>query len=260
MSSTMNAAADSANPLCLQGLTAIVTGASRGIGEGCARMLASLGAYVILVARNARDLEKLCTEIRNAGGAADCWPMDLNNAEEFRLRVNALPAIHILVNNAGMNKPQPFVDVDEATFDQIFNLNVKVNYFCAQTVARRMIATQSAGSIIMMSSQSGHVALRDRTVYCSTKFAMEGMSKAMALELAKHQIRVNTVAPTFVLTPMTQPFLEDPEFNRYVQENIPLGRMATVDEVSAAVAYLAAPISRMVTGTSMLVDGGWTMK
>lgn len=260
MSSTMNAAADSANPLCLQGLTAIVTGASRGIGEGCARMLASLGAYVILVARNARDLEKLCTEIRNAGGAADCWPMDLNNAEEFRLRVNALPAIHILVNNAGMNKPQPFVDVDEATFDQIFNLNVKVNYFCAQTVARRMIATQSAGSIIMMSSQSGHVALRDRTVYCSTKFAMEGMSKAMALELAKHQIRVNTVAPTFVLTPMTRPFLEDPEFNRYVQENIPLGRMATVDEVSAAVAYLAAPISRMVTGTSMLVDGGWTMK
>jgi NAD(P)-dependent dehydrogenase (short-subunit alcohol dehydrogenase family) len=251
---------NTAAPFRLDGLTAIVTGASRGIGEGCARMLAALGARVILVARNARGLEQLCSEIQTAGGNAEYWAMDLNHTAEFQQRVEALPAVHILVNNAGMNKPQPFLDVDEASFDQVFNLNVKVNYFCAQVVARRMVATQSIGSIIMMSSQSGHVALIDRTVYCATKFAMEGMSKAMALELAKHQIRVNTVAPTFVLTPMTEPFLKDPSFQQYVQDNIPLGRMATVDEVAAAVAYLAAPVSRMVTGTSLLVDGGWTMK
>ncbi len=244
----------------LDGLTAIVTGASRGIGEGCAQLLASLGAHVILVARNADDLQQRCCEIVAAGGSAEYWAMDLNHAAEFRARVDALPGLDILVNNAGMNKPQPFLEVDEATFDQVANLNIKVNYFCAQAAARRMIATQSKGSIIMMSSQAGHVALPNRTVYCATKFAMEGMSRAMALELAAHGIRVNTVAPTFVLTPMTAPFLNDPTFNQYVQDNIPMGRMASVDEVAAAVAYLAAPISSMVTGTSMLVDGGWTMK
>lgn len=244
----------------LDGQTAIVTGASRGIGAGCARLLAALGAHVILIARNADDLDLLCGEIRAAGGSAESWAMDLTATAAFQQRVDALPALHILVNNAGMNKPQPFLEVDEATFDQVLHLNLKVNYFCAQAVARRMVATQCQGAIIMISSQAGHVALPNRTVYCATKFAMEGMSKAMALELARHGIRVNTVAPTFVLTPMTAPFLNDPAFSKYVADNIPLGRMASVEEVASAVAYLAAPASRMVTGTSLLVDGGWTMK
>lgn len=256
----MHTKTDGAALFRLDGLTALITGASRGIGEGCARMLAALGAHVVLVARDAAELERLAGGIRESGGSAEYWALDLTRRAEFEARVAALPALDILVNNLGMNIPQPFMGVDEASFDRVMDLNVKTNFFCAQTGARRMRDTGGGGAIIMITSQAGHVALPERTVYCASKFAMEGMSKAMALELAPDGIRVNTVAPTFVRTPMTEPFLRDPAFAAYVEASIPMGRMASVEEVAAAVAYLAAPASRIVTGTSLLVDGGWTMK
>ena len=244
----------------LDGLTAVVTGASRGIGEGCARLLAQSGAHVILIARQESDLRRVTEEIRQAGGTAEYWPMDLRCSDEFKRRLGALPAVDILVNNVGINKPQHFLHVDTQTFDEVFDVNVKLSFFCAQAAASRMVETGRGGSIVMISSQSGHVALPERTVYCSTKFAMEGMTKSIALDLAKFGIRVNSVAPTFVATPLTTPFLADRQFKEYVEASIPLGRMATVEEVAAAVVYLASPASRIVTGTSIVVDGGWTMK
>src|SRR3954447_24867166 len=245
----------------VDGLTAVITGASRGIGGGCARLLAALGAHVVLVARSVRDLQTAVSEIEASGGSAEYWAIDLKSSlAEFKERISTLPALDILVNNAGINRPQSFFAVDTETFDELFNLNVRVSFFCAQIAAQRMVETKRSGSIVMISSQAGHVGLPDRSVYCSTKFAIEGMTKAIALEAAQFGIRVNTVAPTYVPTPMTEPMFRDPKFSEFVQANIPMGRMATVEEVAAAVAYLAAPASRIVTGTSLLVDGGWTMK
>ncbi|MFL6416538.1 MAG: SDR family NAD(P)-dependent oxidoreductase [Bryobacteraceae bacterium] len=244
----------------LDGLTAIVTGASRGIGESCAKLLASSGARAVLVARQENDLKRVTEKIRADGGEAEYWPMDLRRFDEFRERLRELPAVDILVNNVGVNKPQHFLQVDTQTFDEVFETNVKLSFFCAQAAASRMVETGRRGSIVMISSQSGHVALPERTVYCATKFAMEGMTKSIALDLAKFGIRVNSVAPTFVATPLTTPFLANPQFREYVEANIPLGRMATVEEVAAAVVYLASPASQIVTGTSIAVDGGWTMK
>jgi NAD(P)-dependent dehydrogenase (short-subunit alcohol dehydrogenase family) len=244
----------------LDGLTAVVTGASRGIGEGCARLLASSGAHVVLIARQESDLKRVAEEIRSEGGSAEHWALDLRRSDDFKERLQGLPAVDILVNNVGVNKPQHFLDVDRESFDEVFEINVKLSFFCAQAAASRMIETGRRGSIIMISSQSGHVALPERTVYCSTKFAMEGMTKSIALDLAKFGIRVNSVAPTFVATPLTTPFLANPQFREYVEASIPMGRMATVEEVAAAVVYLASPASGIVTGTSIVVDGGWTMK
>lgn len=244
----------------LDGLTAVVTGASRGIGKGCARLLAESGAHVVLIARQEHDLNRIAEEIGRAGGSAEYWPMDLRSFDEFKQRLKRLPSLDILVNNVGINKPQHFLEVDAQTFDEVFDVNVKLSFFCAQAAASRMIETGRQGSIIMISSQSGHVALPERTVYCSTKFATEGMTKSIALDLAKFGIRVNSVAPTFVATPLTAPFLANPTVKEYVEGNIPLGRMATVEEVAAAVVYLASPASQIVTGTSIAVDGGWTMK
>jgi len=242
------------------GLTALVTGASRGIGEGCARLLASSGAHVVLIARQENHLKRVVDEIRAEGGSAEYWTLDLRSLDGFKERLQGLPAVDVLVNNVGVNKPQHFLDVDPQTFDEVFEVNVKLSFFCAQAAASRMIETGRRGSIVMMSSQSGHVALPERTVYCSTKFAMEGMTKSIALDLAKFGIRVNSVAPTFVATPLTTPFLANPQFREYVEASIPLGRMATIEEVAAAVVYLASPASGIVTGTSIVVDGGWTMK
>lgn len=244
----------------LDGLTAVVTGASRGIGEGCAKLLATCGAHVVLIARQGSDLERVTEEIRRGGGTAEYWPMDLRSVHDFKQRLGTLPALDVLVNNVGMNKPQHFLDVDTSTFDEVFDVNVKLSFFCAQAAASRMIETGRRGSIVMISSQSGHVALPERSVYCSTKFAMEGMTKSIALDLAKFGIRVNSVAPTFVATPLTTPFLANPQFKDYVEGSIPLGRMAKIEEVAAAVVYLASPASQIVTGTSLVVDGGWTMK
>jgi NAD(P)-dependent dehydrogenase (short-subunit alcohol dehydrogenase family) len=213
-----------------------------------------------LVARDASVLAGLQAEIQAGGGSAESWALDVTDQQALAERMAQLPRLDILLNNAGTNKPQACLDVDVSTFDFVFNLNVRAAFFAAQAAAKRMVELGRPGSIIMTSSQAGHVGLPKRVVYCGTKFALEGIVKVMALELAPRGIRVNSIAPTFVETPMTRPYFEDPAFRDYVQQNIPLGRMASIDEVAAAALYLASRESAMVTGTSLLVDGGWTAK
>jgi NAD(P)-dependent dehydrogenase (short-subunit alcohol dehydrogenase family) len=242
----------------LDGQVALVTGASKGLGRACALALAGAGADLALVGRNLADLESAAEKIRAAGRQAHVVAVDVTDLAAFAERLDALPPLDILVNNAGTNRPQPFLDVDVETYDMMMAVNLRAAFFTAQAVARAMVERGAGGSIINMSSQAGHRALRDRTVYSSSKFGLEGLTKAMAYELAEHSIRVNAVAPTFVETPLTRPMLDDPEIRAYVEGKIRLPRLGQLADVAAAVLYLAAPASAMVTGTSLLVDGGWT--
>ena len=239
----------------LKGQRALITGASRGLGLGCAEALAKAGAQVILVGRGAADLEAAAKQIGVGASIASC---DVTNAKAFAVTLANLPDINILVNNAGTNIPEPFADVTEDHYDTIFNINVRAAFFVAQAVAKKMIAAGTKGSIVNMSSQMGHVGSPGRTVYCASKHALEGLTKAMALELAPHGIRVNTVAPTFIDTPMVRPFFEKPGFKQFVLERIPMGHVGTVADVAGAVVYLASPAAAMVTGSCLKVDGGWT--
>lgn len=245
----------SAHPFDLSGLTALVTGAGRGIGRGCALALARAGAEVIGAARTEEELRSLVEEMGGGGYRV----LDMTDSEAVRRTIRGLPALDILVNNAGWNRPQHALDVDDTTLDTMLDLNLRSVFVAAQAAARRM-AESGGGAIINMSSQMGHVGGPQRSVYCMTKWGVEGMTRAMAVDLARHQVRVNTVAPTFVSTPLADRMLSDPVFMKFVIESIPLGRLATVDEVAAAVVYLASPAAASVTGTSLIVDGGWTAK
>ncbi len=238
----------------LNGQLALVTGAGRGIGRACAEGLAAAGASVIAVARSEDDLAEVRT---HESGLIDTWTGDVRD-DALIERIEALEGLSILVNNAGANRPQPFVDVDSDTLEFLLDLNVRAAFRVAQAAARAMIAAKKEGSIIHMSSQMGHVGSPGRTVYCTTKHAVEGMTKAMAVELGANGIRVNAVAPTFVETPMTRPMLDDPEFRDFVLGMIPMGKLASVEDVVSAVTWLASPASGMVTGHSLKVDGGWT--
>jgi NAD(P)-dependent dehydrogenase (short-subunit alcohol dehydrogenase family) len=242
----------------VDGARAVVTGAGRGIGRGCALALASAGAEIVAIGRTREELESLADEIATIGGKCQVAACDVCDRAAIDALFAKMPAPGVLVNNAGTNSPQPTLDIDEATFDRLFALNVKAAFFTAQAAARRMRETGTRGSIINMSSQAGHVALRDRAVYCATKHAMEGFTKVMAVELAPYGIRVNTVAPTFIATPMTKGFLADGDFADYVRANIPLGEVGVVADIEGAVLYLASPAARLVTGASLRVDGGWT--
>ena len=241
-------------PAELDGQVALVTGAGRGIGRACAEGLAQAGAKVVAVARSEKDLVEVT---KHASGRIDMWAADVTD-DAFVAAVESVEGLSILVNNAGGNRPQPFVDVDTESLDFVLGLNVRAAFRVAQAAARAMLAQKIEGSIVHMSSQMGHVGSPDRSVYCMTKHAIEGLTKAMAVELAPNGIRVNAVAPTFVETPMTRPMLEDPEFREFVFGMIPLKKLASVDDVVAAVLYLASPGAGMVTGTSLKVDGGWT--
>lgn len=241
----------------LTGQTALITGAGRGLGRTCAAVLAEAGAHVVLAARSADELAVAVEEITAAGGTADAVTLDVCDRAQVNRVVDGLARLDVLVNNAGTNVPQAFLDVDEATFDLVSGINLKAAFFTAQAAARRM-AAQGKGSIINMTSQAGHVALPRRSVYCATKFALEGLTKAMALDLKGTGVRANAVAPTFVETPMTRPFLANPEFKAYVDSKLISGRLASADDVALAVLFLASDASAMVNGTSLLVDGGWT--
>ncbi len=238
----------------LDGQLALVTGAGRGIGRACAEGLAAAGADVIAVARSTSDLDTLRA---HESGRIDGWTADVTD-DAFIDRVAALEGLSILVNNAGGNRPQAFVDVDTESLDFVLGLNVRAAFRVAQAAARAMLRQRIAGSIVNMSSQMGHVGSPKRSVYCMTKHAIEGLTKAMAVELAPQGIRVNAVAPTFVETPMTKPMLDDPEFRDFVLRMIPLGRFASLADVVAAVLYLVSPAAGSVTGHSLRVDGGWT--
>ena len=237
----------------LAGKTALVTGAGKGIGRACSILLAEAGATVIAVSRTGADLDELQQLHPNN---IEPWVLDITD-EKFIHRLSSLTNLDILVNNVGTNKPQPFVDVSEETLDLMLTFNVRSAFLTAQAAARIMIK-QAAGSIIHMSSQMGHIGASNRTVYCMTKHAIEGLTKAMAVELAPQNIRVNSVAPTFIETPLTAPMFEDDTFRGEVMSKIPLNRIGKVDDVAAAVLYLASPASNMVTGHSLRVDGGWT--
>jgi NAD(P)-dependent dehydrogenase (short-subunit alcohol dehydrogenase family) len=242
----------------LDGRRAIVTGAGRGIGLALAAALAEAGAEVTLIARSASGISEGAIAIAATGGRAVAEVLDVSDIEAVSRFFTERPPFHILVNNAGTNRPKPIHDVIETDYDAVLDLNVKAAYFVSQSASRRMVEEGLAGSIIHIGSQMGHVGGPNRTLYCASKWAIEGMSKAMALDLAPHGIRSNTIAPTFIETPMTQPFLSDPDFKASVLSKIKLGRLGRVEDLMGAVLFLASDASALMTGTSLVVDGGWT--
>jgi NAD(P)-dependent dehydrogenase (short-subunit alcohol dehydrogenase family) len=230
----------------LSGRTALVTGAGRGIGRGCALALAEEGAKVVAVSR---------TPEAPSGSRVTHISCDVTDSARVRDLVAGLDRLDVLVVAAGANLPEPLLEVTDEHLDALLDLNVRAVFVTVQAAARRMVAAGS-GSIVLISSQMGHVGAPRRTVYCTTKHAVEGLTKAAAVELAPHGVRVNTVAPTFVHTPMTAGFLADESFRAEVEGQIPLGRVGRVEDVTGAVLYLASDASALVTGTSLRVEGG----
>ncbi len=246
------------DPFRLDGRTALVTGAGRGLGRGIALGLAAAGAELLLNSRTPAELDAVAAEIAAAGGRARALPFDVTDAAAVAAAFAGLRRLDVLVNNAGVNRPQPFLAVDAATLDRMIDLNIRAVFRCAQAAARLMVAG-GGGVIVNMSSQMGHVGSeRDRTVYVMTKHAVEGLTKAMAVELAPRGVRVVSIAPTFIETPLTRPFFDDPATRQWILDRIPLGRAGTVAEVAQAVVFLASPAAALVTGSSLLADGGWT--
>ena len=243
----------------LDGKTALVTGAGRGIGRGTALAMAEAGAEIVAWSRTAAEIDSLVAEIEAMGGKALAQVVDVTDDAGVRRAVDELEKVDILFNNAGINIPQAFLDVDADVLDKVLSVNVRAVFIVAQAVAARMVA-QGSGAIINMSSQMGHVGGPKRSVYCTSKFAVEGLTKALAMELAPIGVRVNAVAPTFVETDMTRPMLADPSFKDFILDMIPMGKVATAADVAAAVVFLASPAAGMITGTSLLVDGGWTAR
>jgi NAD(P)-dependent dehydrogenase (short-subunit alcohol dehydrogenase family) len=236
----------------------MVTGAGRGIGLAVATAFAEAGAHVTLCARSAEEIESVADAIRNRGWSADTLCCDVTDLAAFDGAIASAEPYDIFFNNAGTNRPQPFVDVPVEDFDAVIGLNVRAAFFAAQAVVRKLIAVGRPGSIINMSSQMGHVGGQNRSLYCASKWAMEGFSRAMAIELGPHGIRVNTLCPTFVETPMTRPFFEDPGFRQNVLSKIKLGRVGSVEDLMGAALFLASDASALMTGSSLIVDGGWT--
>ena len=242
----------------LKGKRALVTGAGRGIGLAAAAALADAGAHVTLCARTNDEIEAAASDIRAGGGEAEARVLDVTKLADVGAFIAGSEPFDILVNNAGTNRPAPFVEVTSEDFDLIFDINVRAAFFMSQSVARRLIAAGRPGAIIQISSQMGHVGSPRRSVYCASKHALEGMTKAMALELAPHNIRVNSLAPTFVETAMTKPYFENPEFRKFVLDKIKLGRVAQLEDLMGAIVFLASDAASMMTGSSLVIDGGWT--
>ena len=247
----------------LDGRSALVTGAGRGIGRACAIALAQAGAEVWLISRTKDEVEQAAAEIRAAGGKAHAAVCDVLSSSAFNKVIAAMPVLDVLVNNAGSNIPEPFVEVSEEHLDRLLGLNVRAAFLVAQAAAKKMLEApdrkQRGGAILHMSSQMGHVGAVNRTVYCMSKHALEGLTKAMALELAPHGIRVVSIAPTFVETPLYKEMAAaKPGFAQWVKERIPAGGVGRPEDVASAVVFAASPAASLVTGTSLLVDGGWT--
>ena len=242
----------------LDGRRALVTGAGRGIGLAAASALADAGAHVTLASRTTEEIDHAAEAIRARGQQADILTLDVRDVDAVKQAIAARAPFDILVNNAGTNKPAPFVDVKVEDFDFVFSLNVRAAYFVAQAVARKLVEAGKPGAIINMSSQMGHVGGPTRTVYCATKHAMEGFTKAMAIDLAPHKIRVNSIAPTFIETPMTRPFFQNQAFREDTLKRIKLGRLGQLEDLTGAIVFLASDAAALMTGTSLVVDGGWT--
>jgi NAD(P)-dependent dehydrogenase (short-subunit alcohol dehydrogenase family) len=245
----------------LDGKTVVVTGASRGIGAASALACARAGAAaVVLLGRSRNDLGAVARDVERCGAEASIAPCDVTSTESIRAAFDAVARVDVLVNSAGANQPEPFADVHEATFDRLFALNVRGAFFASQAAVRAMRAVGRGGTIIMMSSQMGHVGAAQRSVYCATKHAVEGLTKALAVELAPEGIRVVSIAPTFVRTAMTAAQLDDPLIGPGLLSGIPMGRFGSVDDIAGAVVYAASPAAALMTGTSLVLDGGWTAR
>jgi NAD(P)-dependent dehydrogenase (short-subunit alcohol dehydrogenase family) len=242
----------------LAGRRALVTGGGRGLGLAAAAALAQAGAEVTLAARSATELESAAAAICAAGGKADVLVLDVTDSAAVTAAIRDRPPYQVLVNNAGMNRPKLLTETLDEDIDAVFDLNVKATFTMAREVARSLQAAGLPGSIINVSSQMGHVGSPRRTLYCATKHAVEGLSKALAWELGPHGIRVNTLCPTFIETELTAPMFKDAAFRQFVLDKIALGRLGRIDEVMGPVVFLASDASSLMTGSALMIDGGWT--
>tara|TARA_B100001996_G_scaffold372097_1_gene348108 strand:- start:191 stop:949 length:759 start_codon:yes stop_codon:yes gene_type:complete len=240
---------------------ALVTGAGKGLGKACSIALAEAGATVIALSRTQSDLNKLEKNIKKIKGKIIKINCDVMNYEDLKTNLDKIKIIDILVNNAGTNFPEPFEKIKQSSMNYLIDLNLKAAFNVAQLVVKKMLKNKKrGGSIINMSSQLGHVGMIGRNIYNMTKFGIEGLTKGMGVELASKNIRVNTVAPTFVETPMVKRFFKNKKFKKLVLGNIPMGKVAKESDVATAVCFLASDSASMITGTSIIVDGGWTAK
>lgn len=242
----------------LDGRRALVTGAGRGIGLAAAAALAEAGAQVTLASRTEAELVDACQSIRAAGGACDHLVLDVTDSAAVTRELAARGPFEVLVNSAGMNRPKPLVEVEDDDIDALLALNVKAALYLSRAVVRGLVASGRPGSIIHMSSQMGHVGSARRTLYCATKHAMEGMTKALAWEVGAHGIRVNTICPTFVETAFTAGMFKETGFRDWVTSRIALGRVGRTEDVMGAVVFLASDASSLMTGSALMLDGGWT--
>jgi NAD(P)-dependent dehydrogenase (short-subunit alcohol dehydrogenase family) len=237
---------------------ALVTGATSGIGLGCAVALAEAGADVFLTARNAQRLEETVTAFEAKGWKAHALPFDVGNIEEMTTAIEANGPFDVLVNSAGLARHSPADETEIADFDAVMNVNLRGAYFLVQAVAKGLLKAGRPGSLINISSQMGHVGGIDRAVYSASKHAVEGFTKSMAIEFGANGIRVNTICPTFIRTPLTEGTFDNPERVRWIEEKIKLGRVGEVEDIMGAVVYLASDASALVTGSALMIDGGWT--
>lgn len=242
----------------LTGRRALVTGGSKGLGYASAAALAAAGAEVVIAARHEAELAKASEEIAGEHGSCAPLVLDVTDLDGCKRALEPLDPFDVLVNCAGTNRPEPFLEVRPDAFDDVVELNVRSLFFLSQLVAQRMVDAEAGGVIINMSSQMGHVGGANRSVYCASKWAVEGLTRTMAIELAPYGIRVNALAPTFVETPMTRPFLAHEGFKESVLSKIKLGRWGQPEDVGGAVVFLASSASALMTGASLLLDGGWT--
>ena len=246
----------------LKGKTALVTGAGKGLGKACAIALAEAGAKVIIISRTLSDLNKVNKIIKKTKGTSKSFICDVTDVNAFKTVLTKINKLDILVNNAGNNRPEHFTTVKKKNMEYMTDLNMKAVFNIAQLCSQKMVKFKNrkkvGGSIIHMSSQLGKVGCEGRNVYNMNKFGVEGLARGMACELAKYNIRVNTVCPTFVETPMVKKFFKNKKFKNKMLKKIPLGRVAKESDVATAVAFLAADTSEMITGTSLVIDGGWT--
>ena len=242
----------------LDGRRALVTGAGRGIGRAVAAGFAAAGAEVTLCARSRDELDSLASEIHAAGGACDTLVLDVTDDAAVQAALARRPAYDVLLNNAGTNRPKPLSEVTADDLDAVMSLNVRATILLTRAVTNRMLEEGVQGSVITMSSQMGHVGAANRTLYCASKWAVEGFTRALAVELGQSGIRVNTICPTFIETPMTKPFFEDEGFRQQVLSKIKLGRIGQPQDVVGAAVFLASDASALMTGSSVMLDGGWT--